>query len=183
MQRSLWARQGARACVAPDPSPVTGQAPTATRRASSLHSLKAPVSPKGPGSVQMVSIPLPPEAQEASRSSVSPKGPGSIQTQGDYGPMMSEWTARTWTCPTSRQKSRQGRCLAKWQPRLGHLECVLPTDAHWCSQGWRSEQSGGLCVGHACPSGRTLAISDLGEDRRFREFLCRISQLLALSSE
>ena len=32
---------------------------------------------------------------------------------------------------------------------------------------------------HACPSGRTLAISDLGEDGGFREFLCRISQLLA----
>lgn len=32
---------------------------------------------------------------------------------------------------------------------------------------------------HACPSGGTLAISDLAEDGGFREFLCRISQLLA----
>lgn len=32
---------------------------------------------------------------------------------------------------------------------------------------------------HACPPGRTSAISDLGEDGGFREFLCRISQLLA----
>lgn len=34
-------------------------------------------------------------------------------------------------------------------------------------------------MAHACPSGRTLAVSDLGEDGGVREFLCRISRMMS----
>ena len=108
---------------------------------------RSSVPPKGPGSVQ---IQCPTQRPRKHPDPVSPKGPGSVQTQGDCGLMMSAWTAGTWTCPSSRQTSQHRRCLARWRPRLGHLECVVPSDAHWCSQGGRPEQSGeavcGSCV-------------------------------------
>ena len=77
---------------------------------------------------------------------MSPKGPGSVQIQGNNGPTMSGWTGQTWTCPSSRKTSLQGRCLARWRPP-GRLERVLPEDEHCCSRGMRSEQSGEAVCG------------------------------------